>query len=156
MEVTADEVAFLKAIVANPYNRDNYAGYVDWLIEQNRVEEAQSINKHAIAIAPSISCNSISVGELIGHLLTFPLDAPVIYRACSDWSELRKDEVWLHKAEEQKINYRSQNGFMDYNEFWFAGLTRISTQRQRDRFLQGYPEPSEQPHFVTVCCFPGN
>lgn len=154
-----EELALLRAIVANPFDRTVLGAYADWLAEHGRVDEEATIRKHTQAIAPSVNGNSISVGELIGHLLTMPPDAPVIYRACSDWQELQKDEVFLALAEEEKINYRPQNGYMDYKPEWFA-LSQDDAQRMRQRHGamadRWYPQPNEQPRFVTVCCFPGN
>lgn len=151
------ELAMLRKIAENPYDRTRLQVYADWLSENGREDEATIVKTHATAVSPPINCNSISVGELVGHLLTMPLNAPVIYRACSDWSELTRDEVTLSKADDKQIVYRDANGFMTYDPKWFSEETFQRTRPIVQRFGRRYgPDEKEIPQFVTVCCFPGN
>lgn len=74
--------------------------------------------------------------ELIGKLATFPPDAPVIYRLCSDWAELGADDVTLADQENKNVVFR-QNRYCDrYEERMFP--------------------PGEVPVYATAVCFPGN
>lgn len=130
-----EELAFLRAIAANPYDRVRLSAYADWLYEHDRDEEAVVVQAHSAATVSSVSGNSVTVGELIAHLLTMPLDAPVIYRAMSDWTELRADEVRLVRPEDQVVARRSGHGFYDHH------------------YYTTDPEP---PNYVTAVCFPGN
>lgn len=74
----------------------------------------------------------ITVAELIEHLKTMPQDAPCIYRCCSDYSALRKDEVIYTEDK-----FETRNG-MIHGEYkpWVRG--------------------GEPPVYVKVVSFPGN
>lgn len=87
--------------------------------------------------------NSVTVGELIAELQQMPQDAVVIYSSCSEYAELMPGEATFVRAEEKKIIWREQGGYMDYRASWF------------DQGLNGVFK-GETPKFVTVCCFPGN
>ena len=131
-----DELAILRKLAANPYDRGTLGVYADWLKDQGREEEEADVRRVLSVSKPAnTDVNSMTVGELVGVLIAMPLDVPVIYRACSEWSELSPGEVSLHRAEEQMIIRREQNGYMSYNPRW---------------------DKIERPNFVTVCCFLGN
>ncbi len=118
--------------------------------------------------------NSMTVGELITILQGFPQDAPVIYDCCSDYAAMRPDEVTLIRAEDQKIIWREQNGYSQYDPRWFMNdaemdkfideeLERINNNphlarkyTKEDLVLYFPKRTPEQPRFVTVCHFPGN
>jgi uncharacterized protein (TIGR02996 family) len=157
-----EELALLRGIAENVYDRTRLLVYADWLEEHERYDEAARMRYQYDLSAPSVNGNSISVGELIGHLMSMPVNAPVIYRNCSDWSELQRDEVSLHKAEDKKICWRPQNGYMDYEPLWFSQERVEATERAillqgEDSYTTSFgPRRGEKPRFVTVCCFPGN
>jgi hypothetical protein len=95
--------------------------------------------------------NSMTVAELIALLQTMPQDAPVIYPMYSEYTELRPDEVRLIKAEDKRIVWREQNGYMYYYPSDFAGGP---TPKWNPNYKPQYA--NEQPKFVTVVMFPGN
>jgi hypothetical protein len=81
--------------------------------------------------------NSMNVGELIAILQAMPQDAVVMFRMCSDYTEMRPDEVRLSLAESKEFVWRFENGYQEYNKRLFK--------------MSG-----EVPKFVTACVFPGN
>jgi len=86
----------------------------------------------------------MTVAELIGKLSTFPQDAVVLYRACSDWSTMDEKDVTLHKPEDRQIIYREHkhgDGYSDFNPRWVPPGK------------EGEPEYND---FRTLVCFPGN
>ena len=85
----------------------------------------------------SVNADAMTVGELVALLLKMPQDVVVLYRACSDWTVLRPDDIKLTKAEEQLVIYRPQNGYSEYYAPWF-------------------PKDGEKPDFRTAVLFPGN
>jgi uncharacterized protein (TIGR02996 family) len=113
-----EELAFLRAIAANPYDDAIRGAYADWLDEHGRGEEAARIR--VTFLRPNLQpANWMTNAELIGKLLGFPLDAGVIYTACSDYSTLRPDEVTLIRAEDRAVVFREQQGFLSYNAAWY-------------------------------------
>lgn len=118
----------------------------------------------------------MTVGELISVLQGMPQDAVVIYNCCSDYAEMDNDQVTLVRAEDQKIVYREENGYLDYKPEWF--MTEDEYERWIDKEIERANKPlvdrgekpaydrryflglnkyrREVPKFVTVCHFPGN
>jgi len=142
-----DELALLRKIADNPYDRTPRVIYADWLDEQSRHEEACRIRTIGQAECPQDG-NFMTVCELVGKLLTFPLDVVVLYRACSDWSELQPNEVELVTADKKEIIFREESRYTDYNPRWFQPAQARSWSHGR---YEG-----EQPKFVTVVTLPGN
>jgi uncharacterized protein (TIGR02996 family) len=155
----SDELAFLRAIAFNPYDDAIRGAYADWLDDRGRGEEAARIR--LTFLRPNLRpANWMTNAELVGKLLGFPLDAGVIYTACSDYSTLRPDEVTLIRAEDRRVVFREQNGFMGYDPIFYEETVSESARRlaeyKRQTFPNEYPAAGEKPDFRTVVHFPGN
>jgi uncharacterized protein (TIGR02996 family) len=147
-----EEVAFLRNIAQNPYDQAIRGAYADWLAEQGRAGDEAAIRRTFGVTGPP-SANWITVGELIGKLLTMPLETVCVYRACSDWNMLQPDDVKFVPAEKKLVNYRDESGYTVYESSWFdppPNEPRSFYQRDTGRAY------GEQPKFVDVCTFPGN
>ena len=150
-----EELTLLRAIAANPYDDAIRGAYADWLDEHGRGSEATAVR--VTFTRPNLRpANWMTNGELIGKLLHFPLDAGVIYDACSDYCTLRPDEVTLIRAEERKVVFREQQGYMSYSEEWYFPRRELTEREWQWRRNWGLPEEGERPDFRTVVHFPGN
>ena len=166
-----EELAILRTIAANPYDQGALGVYADWLHEHKRHEEEEQVRKLLIAKPPArTDVNSMVVGELIGLLLNMPLDAVVLYQACSDWCEMSPGDVGLVRAEDQKIIWRQQQGYSDYDHRWFETDEQAEERCRGEQGEYGRRFPgllgrfirpnniykAEKPDFRTVVTFPGN
>lgn len=75
----------------------------------------------------------MTVGELIAHLQKFDPNLPVIYKKCSDYSELCEEDIEVETAESQRIVYRKEQGFTGFDSRWH-----------------------KEPDYRTVLVLPGN
>ena len=152
-----DELALLRAIAANPYDDAIRGAYADWLDEHGRADEAGRVR--LTFVRPRlVPANWMTNAELIGQLLHFPLDAGVIYTACSDYNSLQPDEVTLIAADERRVVWREQQGYMSYDPRWFATDDEVAAMRAASRWVPPGVNKfkGERPDFRTVVHFPGN
>jgi uncharacterized protein (TIGR02996 family) len=149
----SDELAILRKLAANPYDRATLGAYADWLAEQGRTEDEAGVRRVLGVRPPTGPANSLTIGEL----LQMPLDAAVIYTACSDYNELQPGDVTLIRAEDQRVVWREQQGYRAYDPHLYmtdeevAAMTADQRRWRRLNLLK-----DERPNFVTVCHFPGN
>lgn len=150
-----DELALLRAIAANPYDDAIRGAYADWLDEHGRADEAARVRVTFVR-PPLPPANWMTNGELVGKLLHFPLDAGVVYMACSDYATLRPDEVGLITAEERRIVWREEQGFLEYHPEWYKAPDPQPTRMRGRAYSRTGRFHPEQPDFRTVVTFPGN
>ena len=98
----------------------------------------------------------MTVAELIAKLSTLPPDAVVLYRCCSDWSELESDEIDLVTAEASEEVARK----LAAERPDFRGIVPDAVVYRGGRYCDAYTHnmypPGETPEYRTVVTLPGN
>lgn len=97
----------------------------------------------------------MTVAELIERLKTFPPDAPVIYRACSDWCAMDAADVDIVYKEgaAERVAAAVEKYKYPPND---CGAVLYRGGRYCNAYDPAYFPPGEQPEYVTAVTFPGN